>query len=377
MRLATIVILIGLNFPAFGQQVEIEEQDEASEPDATEDPARGQFLALPFIITEPAIGEGLGAGLVYFHRDDGKDRPKLSSASSLARTGRKQTPPPTATGLFGFYTSNDTAGVGIGHSRTFNNDSWRLLGVAARARINAKVYIADAPFNFSLDGTMLFTTVKNRLGNSPWFLGASLSIADAKAEFDISPGDPARGLLSDFKFMDVGVSAIAIYDTRDDTMMPSEGTLIDLTIGRNDEALGGDFSYNTARFKANSFFEFADKFVLGLRFEVSAAGGNVPFYAEPFVPLRGIPALRFQGDVAGVVEAEARYQLASRWAVLVFAGAGFVGDTLAGVESDQNISAWGIGTRFLALPEKNVWVGLDLARGPEEDAYYIQLTHPW
>lgn len=100
----------------------------------------------------------------------------------------------------------------------------------------------------------------------------------------------------------------------------------------------------------------------------------MPFYAEPFVPLRGIPALRFQGDV---VEAEARYQLASRWTVLVFAGAGFVDDTLAGVESDQNISAWGIGTRFLALPEKNVWVGLDLARGPEEDAYYIQLTHPW
>jgi len=45
--------------------------------------------------------------------------------------------------------------------------------------------------------------------------------------------------------------------------------------------------------------------------------------------------------------------------------------TLPGVQPDQDINAWGIGTRFLALEEKNVWVGLDLARGPEEDAYYI------
>ena len=46
---------------------------DASTEEATEeekDPESEEvFLALPFVITEPAIGEGLGAGLIYFHRE--------------------------------------------------------------------------------------------------------------------------------------------------------------------------------------------------------------------------------------------------------------------------------------------------------------------
>ena len=384
IRIATALVLLLFSLTVFGQSAEPDGQvsedtsDSVEElPEEDEDPGRGRFLALPFVITEPAIGEGLGGGVVYFHRDDGEDRPRLSSATKLSRTGRKQTPPPTATGLFGFYTNNDTAGVGIGHSRTFNNDSWRLIGAGARARINATVYLVDLPVGFTVDGTVLYGNLKNRLGNTSWFLGTSLTIADAEATFDLGPTDPARGIFDDFEFTDVGLAVMAIYDTRDDTMMPSEGFLVDLTVGRNSERLGGDFSYNTARLKANYFNEFFHKLVLGLRFEVGSAGGDVPFYAEPFVPLRGVPALRFQGDVAGVVETEVRYQFATRWAGLAFAGAGFVDSLIPDTDFEEDIVAWGIGARYLALQEKNVWVGIDFARGPEEDAWYIQLTHPW
>ena len=63
--------------------------------------------------------------------------------------------------------------------------------------------------------------------------------------------------------------------------------------------------------------------------------------------------------------------------MLAFAGVGFVDeiDDVGAIEDD--IDAWGVGGRWLALKEENVWVGIDLARGPEEDAFYIQLTHPW
>ena len=183
--------------------------------------------------------------------------------------------------------------------------------------------------------------------------------------------------LADFAFTDVGVAATGIYDTRDDTMMPSIGHLVDLTVWVYDDAIGSDFSYWTSRIKLNSFHEFADKFVLGLRFEVGTADGDVPFFAEPFVPLRGIPALRYSGDVAGVVEAEFRYQFAKRWAVLTFAGAGFVDDIDPSTGTDDDIRSWGLGVRWLALKEENVWIGVDWARGPEDDAFYIQLTHPW
>jgi hypothetical protein len=340
------------------------------EPDEHEDEG-GNFLVLPLVITEPAIGQGLGAGLVYFHATP-DSRPKLATGRSLANTGQEPRPPPTATGVFGIYTNNDTRGVGVGHTHTFKEDTWRMTAALANAKINAKYYVADIPFRFSVDGTVLYGNFKRRIGSTNWFLGMSTSVADADAFFS----DDGSGV-PDFEFTDVGIAGMGIYDTRDDSMMPSSGTLVDLTVWGYDELLGGDFDYWTSRFKVNSFHKFGDKVVLGLRFEVGTAEGEVPFYAEPFVPLRGIPALRYQGDVAGVVEAEVRYQLASRWAVLAFAGAGDVSTDQVGVATEDDIKAWGVGFRWLALEKQNVWIGIDGARGPENDEYYVQLVHPW
>jgi len=364
-RLITRFVAPGLLVLAFASSAE--EAVEENEDDSGD----GRFLVLPLIITEPAIGEGIGAGLVYFHALP-DDKPKLASGRSIGRTGRRQKPPPTATGVFAAYTNNDTAAIGIGHARTFKDDTWRMTAALADARVNATYYVADLPFKFSLEGALVMANVKRRIANSSWFFGMSTSLVNADTFFrDSGSGIP------DFEFTDVGISAMGIYDTRDDSMMPSTGRLLDLTVGRYDDAIGGDFDYWTSRFKFNSFHKFAEKFVLGLRFEVGIAEGNVPFYAEPFVSLRGIPALRYTGEMAGVVETELRYQLAKRWAVLAFAGKGFVDDFDSATGTEDNIRAWGVGFRWLALIEQNVWIGVDLARGPEDDAFYVQMVHPW
>ena len=36
-----------------------------------------------------------------------------------------------------------------------------------------------------------------------------------------------------------------------------------------------------------------------------------------------------------------------------------------------------IGGRYLALREQDAWVGIDIARGPEDLAWYIQLGSSW
>ena len=48
------------------------------------DPGRARFLALPFVITEPAIGEGLGAGLIYFHKTTDAEAPRITNGKNLA-----------------------------------------------------------------------------------------------------------------------------------------------------------------------------------------------------------------------------------------------------------------------------------------------------
>jgi len=337
----------------------------------------GDFLTLPIFITEPAIGEGLGLGLVYFHKKDKDENSPLSTPASLGKTGKKQNPPPTATGVFGFYTSNQTQGFGLGHAGTYLDDRLRVVGALASMKINAALYLEDLPVNFSLDGELVYANFKRRLGASNVFLGISLMNLDADIDFNIDPNNPPPRNLLDFSFRNVGLAGSAIYDALDDSMMPGQGQLYDLTIWRYDDAIGSDFDYWSVRFKANSFHQLSKRWHLGLRFDVSTVEGDPPFFAIPYISLRGIPALRYQAKTAGVVEIEGRYNIAQRWAAIAFAGTGFTNSEDPTLDTLDDIYSFGAGLRFQVLPEQNVWVGLDIAKGPEEYAWYIQVGHPW
>ena len=103
----------------------------------------------------------------------------------------------------------------------------------------------------------------------------------------------------------------------------------------------------------------------------------MPFFALPFVRLRGIPALRYQGESAGAVEVEGRYNFGKRWSAVAFAGVGFAEARVPFADTEDDIRAYGAGIRFLALKEQNVWLEVDVAKGPEDYAFYIQVGHPW
>ena len=93
--------------------------------------------------------------------------------------------------------------------------------------------------------------------------------------------------------------------------------------------------------------------------------------------LRGIPALRYQGKTAGAVEIEGRRRLSDRWMVSVFAGAGFTDIDQDRTETRDTINTIGVGLRFLAVKEQDAWVGIDIAEGPEDVAWYIQMGNAW
>ena len=344
---------------------------------AEQEGGKGNFLVLPIFVTEPAIGEGLGVGLVYFHGKQQGDNLPVSTAGAMGKTGRESKPPPTGTGIFGFYTSSETAGVGIGHSGSYAEDKYRLMGALADLRVNAAFFLADIPFNFELDGQLVYGNFKRRVAESPLFLGMSVNWLDAGVDFSVDLGPEVPADVSDFSLTNVGIAGSAIYDRRDDTMMPGSGQLADLTVWRYDDAFGGDFSYWSGRLKLHSFHALHERFTLGLRFDASRVEGTPPFFAVPFVSLRGIPALRYQGKTAGAVEVEGRFDFSSRWASVAFAGAGYTKSNDLGLSTNDDIQAFGAGLRWQVIPEQNIWLGLDIAKGPEEYAWYIQIGHPW
>jgi hypothetical protein len=354
-------------------------EETATEPEKkVKDPNRGRFLPIPVIITEPAIGEGLGLALAYFHRaKDGLDSNTVASPGSIGHASKEQAPPPTVTGVFGAYTSNETAAGGIGHMNTFRDDHIRFTGVVALADINSTFYVLDRPFKFNLRGTMLYQETRFRLGDSKWFAGIGLSYLDASSAFEVEIPEEAPIDLFRKDLQNSGLSAKLAWDTRDNTSMPNRGQLFDLAVWRYDEAIGGDYDYWNATLKLLSFHQLHQKFVLGLRLEYSTIDGRAPFFAIPWVSLRGIPALRYQGDRVLVGEIEGRYNFTPKWAMVAFAGSGSVASNVPVIDTEQSIYSYGLGGRYKIFEAQNVWVGIDIARGPEETYWYIQIGHAW
>ena len=353
-------------------------EEKADKEKKVKEPNRGRILPIPIFITEPAIGDGLGMALAYFHR--AKNRPDghlLASPDSISEVRKEQEPPPTVTGIFGAYTSNKTAAAGIGHMNSFKDDHIRFTAVAALADINSTFYVADQPFKFNLDGVLVYQETRFRFGDSRWFWGIGLSYLDASSAFQVElPEDPPI----DFFRNDVrntGIAAKLAWDSRDSTSMPNTGQLFDFSAWRYDDMFSGDFDYWDARLKFLSFHQLHEKFVLGWRFEYSSINGRAPFFAVPYVKLRGIAALRYQGDRVGVAEIEGRYNFSPKWALIGFAGKGAVSSNLDIIDTDQNIRSFGLGGRYKIFDAQNIWIGIDIAKGPEDYNWYIQIGQAW
>lgn len=340
-------------------------------------------IPIPMFITEPAIGYGLGVAVGYFHprRDepapDAHDvAPAFTTGTPPGTGGDEETRrPPTITGVAAAYTDKETWLVGLGHSASWRRDRVRYAGVLAYANVNSTFYLLDIPFGFNLEGGFVYQNIRFRLGSGDFFLGGKLSYLNADGTFKL--GEEAPIDLLQRSMSDSGLALQAVWDTRDNTMTPNRGQSFEAALWRYDEALGGEFDYWKAKLKLLSFHEFADRFVLGLRLDVDAVDGGPPIWGFPWISLRGIPAMRYQNEITGVVETELRWNILRRWAVLAFVGAGASrGDTFL-FNDESGIFAGGIGGRWLFRPEDSLWVGIDIARGPEDTYTYIQVGHAW
>jgi hypothetical protein len=381
--LALLLVLAGGSATAHAET----DQAVSETPVTPEEPVKRKplwksLVPVPVIITEPAIGEGLGLALAYFHPDKSKAdySPRtVESPSAMRDISVARKPPPKVTGAFGAVTSNGTYAGGVGHINSFRNDTIRYAGVGAYANVVADFYLLDQSFEFNLEGILIYQDLKFRVAQSDWFLGFAISYLDATNEFKLDvPEDPGwdQGFLPS-EFQDVGLTGRAMYETRDNTLMPNTGQLFDFSVSRYDTGLGGDYDYTLFKARLLSFHRLHERLVLGLRAEAKEVAGEPPFFGVPWVSLRGIPAMRYQGDRVLVAEVEGRFNFDANWAMVGFGGKGWTRRDVLGIENDDSVEAWGVGGRYHLLKDEGVWVGLDWARGPEDDVWYVQVGHPW
>jgi hypothetical protein len=316
------------------------------------------FLPVPMIITEPAIGYGAGAALLWFRESIGERRAQ----------GRLS-PPDIFGGAFAA-TENGTTLAGALGMVTFADEKWRWRGFVGRPDVNLDFYggaADDLKIGYNLEGWATTHLVQRRLGESDNFAGARLNYIDFNASFDPSQQAPRLSPV-EREIQSAGLGVFFEHDSRDNFFTPSRGWKLFLESVFYSPDFGGDGKYEIYRAYTLAYLPLASQWILGLRADARAARGDVPFYQLPFIEMRGIPMFRYQNEDVALVEAEVRWNVTPRWALVAFAGKG---------KADESASAWGLGFRRLVARRLGIYMGIDVAKGPEETAFYIQAGGAW
>ena len=121
--------------------------------------------------------------------------------------------------------------------------------------------------------------------------GAHLVLLKSDVNFDNNDDPPGVGR-NEVNAEEAGLGLSLGYDNRDNLFTPGQGMFAEIKATHYDDVLYGDFKYDKIKGKIYSYFPIHPRWVQGLRLDGQFINGNSPFYAEPYINMRGIPAMR-------------------------------------------------------------------------------------
>ncbi|MGI9261305.1 MAG: BamA/TamA family outer membrane protein, partial [Woeseiaceae bacterium] len=355
------------------------------------------FLPMPIIITDPAVDGGLGLVGLFFHETDEQKEKRLEALRN-SENGSQFLLTPSVSAVAGATTGNDSWFVGGGHMGFFRQGRIRYMGGTGYGDVNldffgfGEVQMVN-PLELNTKAAMVMQSVRFRIGESSFFVGPTQTFVDAR----ISPkdlGDLAGDILPpefqdrwqefvrNLLTQDVRTSALGVvvdFDSRDNFFSPHAGYRYELEHSWYRDFLGSDIEYELSSLSGTNYWNVTDKFRAALKVAVDYAstGSLLPPFATPGIELRGIPALRYQGNFVGVAEAEVTWQVDDRWSVSIFGGSGRAANSYSEFKDAPSRNAKGAGFRYLVARRYGFEMGVDIARGPEEDVFYIQGGTAW
>lgn len=321
------------------------------------------FVPMPGVITEPAVGFGGSLGALFVHRKPGD----LS--------------PPGITYTGGFYTENASWGLIGAHVNNWKQDRIRYTGVIGYVDVNLTYYHVmtngtTVPFQFSLSGTPFIQKLMFRLSESNFFLGSKYSFFTNEVVFKV-PGD-IPNVEDRFKKAKIGgLSLVFGHDDRDNMFTPNTGVKSEISLTHYDSYLGSDFKFSLVESYGIIYHQSHPRLVSGIKANYSMVWGDSPFYAEPFIDMRGIPVMRYQDNQIIQLEIEERWHMQNRWSIVAFGGIGKAYETASSWSMSETAWSAGGGIRYLLAKLFKMHGGLDIAKGPEQWAFYFVIGSSW
>jgi len=327
-------------------------------------------LPVPTIITEPAVGYGFGLGLAFFSQS-------MAEAAAEGKATGKGPAPPNITVVGGAYTENGTWAGGLAHFHTWDGDRIRYLGAIGKANANLEYFGQNnQPRAYELDGFLLVQQLLFRLGDSRWYIGPRYVYADTSATFKF--GGNAAELGSFDKNQRIGKGGLVIdYDSRDNIFFPNKGSYAEIEAQFARGGFGSTQSFNMFNARGFTWLPLARTWILGLRADTKFSSGDVPFYAQPYVDLRGVQKGRYQDRNALAAEVELRWDVTPRWSVLAFTGTGKAYGRWHDFSDASTVFSVGGGFRYMIARKLGLSMGIDVAHSKDQNAFYIQVGSAW
>ncbi len=328
------------------------------------------FLPVPSIITEPAVGYGGMLALIYFHKR------KEQGVRPLGLS-------PTMTFGGGAYTENGTWAAFVGHQGSYHKDRYRYTGLLGYVSPNLTFYNSslipgrELSLEFNIEGSAVFQEFLFRPKKTiPFFTGLNYIYFSNEVTFESNLNIPGLDKLTRKTNM-AGMNATFLYDKRNNTFTPTTGVYAQLEIGAFSEKLGGDSDFYNFDARVYAYAPIVkDKLFSGYRIHLASKGDDAPFYAQPYVKLRGIPAMRYQNHNIMTLETEWRWQFYKRWSLVGFMGAGEAVKDIEDIDGDFH-AAGGGGFRYFLAKQYGIHAGVDVAKSSEDWAWYLTVGSNW
>jgi len=334
-------------------------------------------LPVPIIITEPAIGYGGGIALSWFSES-------MRDVATRAQQSGARLTPPNIYMLAAFGTENGTKGGALGARMSFLDDTWRYRGGAMATSINLDFYGIGGTLNvpvdkigYNLKGSMVFNELTRRLGESDQWLGLRWLYTNLDTKLDFGTNEDAGLTGQEVAKKGSGLGITYVFDSRDNIFFTRKGVEASVDAMFYSPKIGSDTTFQAYRAHAFAYIPAGDKAVVALRADGRTARGDAPFYQLPFIDMRGVAAARYQDENVGVLEVEGRYYVTPRWIVLAFLGAGRDWGRGASFSDRGSIVSKGVGFRYVIAQRLGLSAGIDIAKGPDESAFYIQMGNAW
>jgi outer membrane protein assembly factor BamA len=319
------------------------------------------IYGMPIPIVNPTIGHGLAiAGLTTFRLDpDDKVSPRSTVGVGVG------------------YTDTQSYAFGATTSLYLDEDRYRVDATAGYGNANIKFYgigtnspFRDNPVDFGIRGLFGSANARARVTDR-LYVGPLYKYLDATATFDIVPGI-LRPVDLDYHLSGAGL--IAEYDSRDTSFSPHHGVYAEMELVRFDDIFGSDFDFFHVDGSAAYYLELTPDLVVASQGRAAAVSGDAPFFALPYVTLRGFPGGKYLNDLTWQAQAELRWRVFWRIGVVAFAGAGQVAPNLGSFADGELLYSGGAGIRFVASESERINLGIDYARASDGDsAFYFRI----